>query len=136
MFANICQQKNEDIVLEYDYAELMKTRILIPSGGIETDEQEENFARYYSQFLRERSGKVSPTICLLAQSQGETAETIERNKAVFERQGCSFDVLTTFKTNELFSDIFDRADGFFVVGGNTLNMLAIWQARNIVPLLR
>lgn len=114
----------------------MKTRILIPAGGIETDEQEENFARYYSRFLREKSGKENPTICLLAQSQGEKTETIERNKAVFEQQGCTFSALTTFQTTELFTETFERADGFFVVGGNTLNMLAIWQARNIVPLLR
>lgn len=111
-------------------------RTIIAAGGIETPEQEERFAVYYSDFVRRRSGKSRPVICLMAQAQGEREDLVARNIALYDRHGCDIEVLRTFSLKKPFAESAAESDAFFVTGGSTVNMLAIWQARGLDVLLR
>lgn len=114
----------------------MPVRTIIAAGGLETAQQEIDFARYFAALLKKRSGKARPMFCLLGQAQAENEDLIARERELYEAAGCEFTALQTFKPSELFVDTFARADGFMAVGGSTLNMMAIWQARGLIPLLR
>lgn len=111
-------------------------RTIIAAGGIETPEQEKRFAAYFSQFLRQRTGKARPVICLMTQAQGEPEELITRNEALYDSFGCDVEVLRTFRLKKPFAESFSVSDAFFIPGGSTMNMMAVWQIRGFFPLLR
>ena len=114
----------------------MTLRTIIAAGGIETPEQEKRFADYFSDLLRRRTGKARPRICLLTQAQGEREDLIVRNFDMYAARGCDIEVLRTFTLKKSFAESCAESDAFFVTGGSTVNMLAIWQARGIDVLLR
>lgn len=111
-------------------------RTIIAAGGLETAQQEKDFARWYAAVLRQASGKRNPTVCLLAQAQAEAGEVTARDKSLYESEGCNFLVLNTFAPGALFKETISTADGFMILGGSTINMLAIWQVHNLPVLLR
>jgi peptidase E len=111
-------------------------RTILAAGGAETDEQKEAFARLIIAHTQAASGKSIPTVCYLGQAGGETKSYTEERVAKFEALGCRMIVLSTFWGTEPFAKTIDEADGFFVPGGSTANLLLIWQGRGLVPLLR
>lgn len=114
----------------------MAGRTIFAVGGLEDETQRDSFARYHAQYIRDNGGKARPCICILPQAQAEKDSIIQQWMQSYNKAGCDAVSLLTFKPKALFADIINAADAFMVPGGSTINMMAIWHARGITPLLR
>ncbi len=107
-----------------------RKKIFISGGGLN---------RLFLSYLKELTGKKKPRLCFLP-----TAAADDPRVAVYWYQLCAeLDVIpyvqnmfiTSYYMKESFEDILLSMDGIIVGGGNTLNMIAIWQAQGIDKVL-
>jgi len=94
------------------------------------------FVRYTAKI----TGKRQPNICFVPTASGDDPDYISRWEAVCTELGLIPHVLrvwiSSYDQQETYEDIIGRMDAIIVGGGNTLNMLAIWEAQGIADLLR
>ncbi len=94
----------------------------------------------FVQYTAELTGKEQPNICFVPTASGDDAEYIGRWKAVCTELGLTPHVLrvwiSSYSQQETYAEIISQMDAIIVGGGNTLNMLAIWEAQGIDVLLR
>lgn len=92
--------------------------------------------RYFSSL----TGKSDPTICLLPTASGDHPQWIENWHNLGKELGFEPVVqpmfISSFDQHKEFRDVLLSADGIYVGGGNTLNMLAIWRVHGIIDILR
>ncbi len=94
------------------------------------------FIKYLSQI----TGKKKPNICFIPTASGDNNEYIISFYEVCKKLPVIPHVLkvwiNSYDQQETFAEIILKMDAIVVGGGNTLNMLAIWQAQGIDILLK
>ena len=89
------------------------------------------------EYLLSLSSKKSPKICFIPTASGDSKFYIERFLRRYRRLSCQPCVLAFFNLSvPKVERLILSQDILFVGGGSTLNMLAIWQARKLEPILR
>jgi peptidase E len=88
-------------------------------------------------YLLTLSKKQSPKICFIPTASGDSKLYIERFFRRYRRLICEPSVLPLFNLSVPNIERFVRGqDILFIGGGSTLNMLAIWHARKLEPILK
>ncbi len=88
-------------------------------------------------YLLSLSDTKSPRICFLPTASGDSKFYIERFFRRHRRLDCKPSVLPLFNLSvPNVERLIRNQDILFIGGGSTLNMLAIWRARNLDPILR
>ena len=94
------------------------------------------FIRYTAKI----TGKQRPNICFVPTASGDDPAYIKEWQEVCTQLGLAPHVLrvwiSSYDQQETYEEIIDRMDAIVVGGGNTLNMLAIWEAQGITDLLK
>lgn len=94
----------------------------------------------FVKYTAELTGKEAPQLCFVPTASGDDGDYIEKWKVVCNELGLEPHVLrvwiNSYEQKETFAELIGRMDAIIVGGGNTLNMLAIWEAQGIDVLLR
>ncbi len=90
----------------------------------------------YAEILR-TSGVLNPRICLIPTASGDAQFIIDAFEEVFEGLGARTSVLSLFRGDrEDLSALIHDQDVIYVSGGNTRNMLVLWEEWGLAPVLR
>ena len=110
----------------------MKRQLLIYGSGRHTVP----FLNYMAQL----TGKETPNICFIPTASGDDADYINSFYTVCKQINVIPHVLkvwiNSYDQKQTFEEIIDTMDAIVVGGGNTLNMLAIWEAQGITTALK
>tara|TARA_B100000029_G_scaffold516236_1_gene627868 strand:- start:20451 stop:21143 length:693 start_codon:yes stop_codon:yes gene_type:complete len=87
------------------------------------------------QYILDQSNKSVPKICFIPTASAESSEYIDKYYEVFDRLKCTPSHLHFFKRTPNLDEVFSDNDIFFVGGGNTKSMLAVWQDWGVDKLL-
>src|ERR1700732_4906759 len=88
-------------------------------------------------YLLSLSNRKSPKICFIPTASGDSKEYIERFFRRYRRLNCRPAVLPLFNLSvPNVERLIRNQDILFIGGGSTLNMLAIWHARKLEPILK
>lgn len=111
----------------------MKQIIAMGGGGFS---QEPKNLLLDAYFLKQ-TGKVTPRICFIPTASGDSDNYIRRFYQSFNKLDCNPDHLSLFDppTADLESFICER-DAVYVGGGNTKNLLALWEAWELDIILK
>ena len=105
----------------------MKKQLLIYGSGRHTVP--------FLKYMAEATGKKKPNLCFIPTASGEDQEYIDSFYEVCSQIHVTPYVLSvwinSYDQKESFEEIISKMDAIVVGGGNTLNMLAIWQAQGI-----
>lgn len=98
-----------------------------------------NFGPSYIKYMAALTDKLSPEICFIPTASADSSESIHDWYARCADLSVKPHVLRTFirssSEQHTFEETLLHMDAIIVGGGNTLNMLAIWQAHGIDVLL-
>jgi peptidase E len=90
--------------------------------------------------FRDLTGKRSPRICYLPTASGDHPDLITWWQKLGEEIGFEAHVqkmfISTFDQSQSFAEVLLSMDAIYVGGGNTVNMLAVWEVQGIVDILR
>jgi peptidase E len=90
--------------------------------------------------FRDLTGKASPRICYLPTASGDHPDLIAWWKTLGQEIGFDAHVqkmfISTFDQSESFAEVLLSMDAIYVGGGNTVNMLAVWEVQGIIDILR
>ena len=110
-------------------------RMLLAGGGVFDKTQDRALLKYFLQLI----DKPDPIVYLLPTAAGDNLERIAIWYETMHTLPCRPRHLRLFGPTGQLKD-FGRqllsADGIFVHGGNTLNMLAVWRAQGVDTILR
>lgn len=85
--------------------------------------------------MAEATGKEKPNLCFIPTASGEDQTYIDSFYEICSQINVTPHVLTvwinSYDQKESFEEIISKMDAIVVGGGNTLNMLAIWEAQGI-----
>lgn len=94
-----------------------------------------NYHSQFNRYIQQLTGKAHPKVCFLGTASGDSDRYINGWVESTEGTGIQPYVQKAFinsrRQDETFEDVFMQMDAIVVGGGNTLNMLAIWQAQGI-----
>jgi dipeptidase E len=86
------------------------------------------------------AGKERPKICLLPTASGDDPKLIRIWHGFGEKFGFeAYDqpmFISSFDQKKTFEEVLLSMDAIYVSGGNTINMLAVWQAQGVDVILR
>lgn len=89
----------------------------------------------FMNYMAKATGKRTPNICFIPTASGDDEDYINRFYQVCNQLNVNPFVLkvwvNSYDNKETFDGIIGKMDVIVVGGGNTLNMLAIWQAQGI-----
>ncbi|MEP2279806.1 peptidase E [Maribacter sp.] len=89
----------------------------------------------FLNYIAKATGKEKPNMCFIPTASGEDEQYIASFYDVCSQIDVTPHVLSvwinSYDQKESFEEIISRMDAIIVGGGNTLNMLAIWQAQGI-----
>jgi dipeptidase E len=113
----------------------MKQKQVIALGGGAFSEKPDKFA--IEIYILSQTSKSKPRVCFLPTASGDSEVNIKRFYDVFEKLGAAASHVSLFRqarkpANLLLAD----QDVIFVGGGNTRNMLVLWNEWEIVSVLR
>ncbi len=88
-------------------------------------------------YVLAQCGKSRPKVCFLPTASGDSETYIERFYAAFKRLGARPSHLSVFKPSKLSPEklLLDQ-DIIYVGGGNTRNLLILWEAWRVNEILR
>ena len=86
--------------------------------------------------LLDQSKKSRPNILFIPTASAEPPEYIDNFYKVFEKLNCVPRHLSLFKRTPDLDKLFNQQDIFYVGGGNTKSMLAVWKEWNIDKFLK
>ncbi|QCX01727.1 peptidase E [Aggregatimonas sangjinii] len=94
----------------------------------------------FVNYTAEITGKPKPNICFVPTASGDDPEYIAKWEAVCSELDLVPHVLrvwiNSYDQQQTYEEIIGKMDAIIVGGGNTLNMLAIWEAQGITDLLK
>jgi len=89
------------------------------------------------RFILESSGKAAPSVCYIPTASGDSAEYINSVLSTYASLGVRADVLRFFdRTPADLAEFLSPFDIFYVGGGNTRSMLAVWRHWGLDVLIR
>ncbi|MEL1231783.1 MAG: peptidase E, partial [Candidatus Neomarinimicrobiota bacterium] len=91
---------------------------------------------HIEQYILDQSSKSNPKILFIPTASAEPPDYIENFYKVFNELDCNPDHLSLFKRTPNLKKLFAEQDIFFVGGGNTKSMLAVWKEWEIDQLLK
>jgi len=110
----------------------MKKQLLIYGSGRHTVP--------FLKYMAEATGKDKPNLCFIPTASGEDQDYIDSFYNICAHINVVPHVLSvwinSYDQKESFEEIISRMDAIVVGGGNTLNMLAIWEAQGIDSALK
>jgi peptidase E len=118
-----------------DEAPAPKRRLFVCSSGVVSDYPEHRLLRY----ILSLTGKREPVVYFLATAEGDNPQDIVEWYEAANTLPCRprhLRLFGTIATETDFSVQLLSADAIFVLGGNTMNMLAVWRAQEIDAILR
>lgn len=99
-----------------------------------------NFGQTFIKYVTCLTHKTNPEICFIPTATADNPDNINNWYALCADLPLRPSVLRTFISSspeqETFEDILLKMDAIIVGGGNTLNMLAIWEAQGIDKILK
>jgi len=110
-------------------------RLFVAGGGVFPGDPDRRLLRYVLSL----TGKAEPRVCCLATAKGDHPEALVQWYEVMNALPCRPRHLRIFgPTKDLrnFEQELLAADLIFVLGGNTLNMIAVWKAQGVDAILR
>ena len=108
-------------------------QVLALGGGGFSDENIGHLDRYLVQL----SSAVAPKICFIPTASADSADYMVRFYKMFSKLDCRPSHLELFRrTEQDITGFLTSQDIIFVGGGNTANMLAIWQVHGVDQALR
>jgi dipeptidase E len=110
----------------------MRQIIAIGGGGFGRTTHE----NHIEQYILDQSSKSNPKILFIPTASAEPPDYIENFYKVFNELDCNPDHLSLFKRTPNLKKLFAEQDIFFVGGGNTKSMLAVWKEWEIDQLLK
>jgi len=111
----------------------MKQIIALGGGGFSMEPENP----LLDQYILKQAKKTTPKICFLATASGDSENYISRFYQFFEKQDCQPSHLSLFNppTRDL-ERFFLEKDIIYVGGGNTKNLLILWQEWGIDTIIR
>ena len=109
----------------------MRQIIAIGGGGFGRTTHE----NHIEQYILDQSSKSNPNILFIPTASAEPPDYIENFYKVFNELECHPSHLSLFKRTPNLEKLFAEQDVFFVGGGNTKSMLAVWREWGIDELL-
>ena len=88
------------------------------------------------RYVLQQARVSNPTVCFLPTASGDSDDYIVRFYAAFNSLPCRPRHLSLFRQPSDLKTFVSECDVIYVGGGNTRNMLAIWQASGLDSLLR
>ena len=110
----------------------MRQIIAIGGGGFGRNSD----ANHIEQYILDQSKKSRPNILFIPTASAEPPEYIDNFYKVFEKLNCVPRHLSLFKRTPDLDKLFNQQDIFYVGGGNTKSMLAVWKEWNIDKFLK
>lgn len=106
--------------------------IALGGGGFSMEPENPALDRY----ILAQTGKAAPRVCFLAQASGESLDYTVRFYRAFSALGCQPTHLSLYNcpTGDL-AALVAQQDVFYVGGGNTKSMLAVWREWGLPELL-
>jgi peptidase E len=110
-------------------------RQIIAMGGGGFSMEPENLA--LDRYILAQARVLHPKVCFVPTASGDAEGYIQRFYAAFETLPCEPSHLALFRRTvvDLEAYVLEQ-DVIYVGGGNTLNLLAVWQAHGLEPVLR
>ena len=111
----------------------MKQIIALGGGGFSMEPENP----LLDQYILKQAKKITPKICFLATASGDSENYISRFYQFFEKQDCQPSHLSLFNppTRDLERFLLEK-DIIYVGGGNTKNLLVLWQEWGIDTIIR
>ena len=109
----------------------MRQIIAIGGGGFGRTTHD----NHIEQYILDQSSKSNPKILFIPTASAEPPDYIENFYKVFNELECHPSHLSLFKRTPNLEKLFAEQDVFFVGGGNTKSMLAVWREWGIDELL-
>lgn len=112
---------------------IMKQIIALGGGGFSMEPENP----LLDQYILKQAKKTTPKICFLATASGDSENYISRFYQFFEKQDCQPSHLSLFNppTRDLERFLLEK-DIIYVGGGNTKNLLILWQEWGIDAIVR
>jgi len=111
----------------------MKQQIIALGGGGFSMEPDNTLL---DRYVLDAVDKPTPTIMLLPTASGDADRLVGQFYTTFNRLDCVPRHLSLFRQPPDMEDQLRTADIIYISGGNTRNMLAIWEVAGVTPLLR
>ena len=111
----------------------MKQIIALGGGGFSMEPENP----LLDQYILKQAKRSTPKICFLATASGDSENYISRFYQFFEKQDCQPSHLSLFNppTRDLESFLLEK-DIIYVGGGNTKNLLILWQEWGVDTIVR
>lgn len=111
----------------------MKQIIALGGGGFSMEPENP----LLDQYILKQAKRATPKICFLATASGDSENYISRFYQFFEKQDCQPSHLSLFNppTRDLESFLLEK-DIIYVGGGNTKNLLILWQEWGVDKIVR
>lgn len=102
----------------------MKQIIALGGGGFSMEPDNP----LLDQYILKQSGKKKPKVCFVPTASGDSADYIRKFYRAFRKWDCEPSRLTLFPppTADLEDFVMDK-DIFYIGGGNTRNLMALWR---------
>ena len=110
----------------------MRQIIAIGGGGFGRNSD----ANHIEQYILDQSKKSRPNILFIPTASAEPPEYIDNFYKVFEKLNCVPRHLSLFKRTPDLDKLFNQQDIFYVGGGNTKSMLAVWKEWGLDKILK
>ncbi|WP_226535698.1 peptidase E [Fictibacillus halophilus] len=101
----------------------MKQIIAMGGGGFSMEPENKRLDHY----ILAQSKAEKPHICFIPTASGDSDGYIERFYNAFETENCVPDHLSLFSPPSNIEEFVKKQDIFYVGGGNTKNLLALWR---------
>lgn len=111
---------------------ILKQIIAMGGGGFSMEPENKRLDHYILQQCRVEK----PHICFIPTASGDAEGYIERFYKAFERENCVPSHLSLFSPPVDLETFVKKQDIFYVGGGNTKNLLALWKEWGLDVLLR
>jgi dipeptidase E len=110
----------------------MKQIIAMGGGGFSMEPENKKLDHY---ILAQTKAK-KPNICFIPTASGDAEGYIERFYKAFETENCVPAHLSLFSPPQNLEEFVKKQDIFYVGGGNTKNLLALWREWGLDQLLK
>lgn len=112
----------------------MKQIIAMGGGGFSMEPENKRLDQYVLQQCKAKA--ETPRICFVPTASGDADGYIERFYKAFEAENCEPSHLSLFSPPLDLKDFVEKQDIFYVGGGNTKNLLALWKEWGLDVLLK
>ena len=111
---------------------MMRQIIAIGGGGFGRNSNSSLVENYILNQVR----KKKPNICFVPTATGDNEAYKVNFYATFSRLSCNVSHIDFFKRTKNLQEIVNNQDIFFIGGGNTKSMLAVWRDWNFDQMLK